>query len=148
MKILFDTDVVLDVLLDRPPFVEAALLLFNRAEQKAIQGYLCATTITNIYYIARPRVGKAVALNRIRELLNIFEIALVNRSVLSMAVDGSFSDFEDGVLYESARRVGAEFIVTRNASDFEKAEIPVYSPDDLNALIDLRDAEEVDTEGV
>ena len=62
-----------------------------------------------------------------------------------MAVDGSFSDFEDGVLYESARRVGAEFIVTRNASDFEKAGIPVYSPDNLNALIDLRDAEGVDT---
>ena len=118
MIVLFDTDVVLDVLLDRPPFVEAALLLFDHAEQKAIQGYLCATTITNIYYIARPRVGKAVALNRIRELLDIFEIALVNRSVLEMAVDGSFSDFEDGVLYESARRVGAEFIVTRNASDF------------------------------
>ena len=138
MKILFDTDVVLDVLLDRTPFAEAGLLLFDRVEQKAIQGYLCATTITNIYYIARPRVGKSVALNRIRELLGIFEIALVNRSVLEIAVEGNFSDFEDGVLYESARRVGAEFIVTRNASDFENAEIPIYSPDDLNALIDLR----------
>lgn len=137
MKILFDTDVVLDVLLDRLPFAEAGLLLFDRVEQKAIQGYLCATTITNIYYIARPRVGKSVALNRIRELLGIFEIALVNRSVLEMAVEGNFSDFEDGVLYESARRVGAEFIVTRNISDFENAEIPVYSPDNLNALIDL-----------
>ena len=63
MKILFDTDVVLDVLLDRIPFAEAGLLLFDRAEQKAIQGYLCATTMTNIYYIARPRVGKSVALN-------------------------------------------------------------------------------------
>lgn len=138
MKILFDTDVVLDVLLDRTPFAETGLLLFDRVEQKAIQGYLCATTITNIYYIARPRVGKSVALNRIRELLGIFEIALVNGSVLEMAVEGNFSDFEDGVLYESARRVGAEFIVTRNASDFENAEIPVYSPDDLNALMDLR----------
>ena len=138
MKILFDTDVVLDVLLDRTPFAETGLLLFDRVEQKAIQGYLCATTITNIYYIAMPRVGKSVALNRIRELLGIFEIALVNRSVLEMAVEGNFSDFEDGVLYESARRVGAEFIVTRNASDFGNAEIPVYSPDDLNALMDLR----------
>lgn len=138
MKILFDTDVILDVLLDRLPFAEAGLLLFDRVEQKAIQGYLCATTITNIYYIARPRGGKSVALNRIRELLGIFEIALVNRSVLEMALEGNFSDFEDGVLYESARRVGAECIVTRNISDFENAEIPVYSPDNLNALLDLR----------
>jgi predicted nucleic acid-binding protein len=138
MTVLFDTDVVLDVLLDRALFSGAALSLFERVEQKAVSGYLCATTLTNIFYIARPTVGKVIALNRIRELLDLFEIALVDQTVLKMAVGGDFSDFEDAVLYESAKRVDVEAIVTRNRDDFEKSDIPVYSPDDLNALLDLQ----------
>jgi predicted nucleic acid-binding protein len=139
MIVLFDTNVVLDVLLDRDPFAEASLLLFHRVEQKRVQGYLCATTLTDIYYIARPDVGKVIALKRIRELLDLFEIAVVNRSILTTAAHGDFLDFEDAVLYESAKQVGVDAIVTRNRHDFEKSEIPIYAPDDLNALLDLEE---------
>ncbi|MBT3605448.1 MAG: PIN domain-containing protein [Candidatus Latescibacteria bacterium] len=138
MTVLFDTNVVLDVLLDRVPFAETALLLFHRVERKSIQGDLCATTLTDIYYIARPAVGKETALNRICELLDLFEIASVDRSILKTAADGDFLDFEDAVLYESAKRIDIDAIVTRNRDDFEKSDIPVYSPDDLNALLDLQ----------
>lgn len=148
MKILFDTNIILDVWLKRQPFFDASVQMFTNVETGRVTGYLCATTVTTLFYIARKEIGIQSTFQAIKKLLDMFDIAPVNRSVLRSATDGSFSDFEDGVLYESARLVGADFIVTRNMSDFEKAEIPAYSPDNLNALIDLRDAEEVDTEGV
>lgn len=138
MKILFDTNIILDVWLKRQPFFGASVQLFTHAETGRITGYLCATTVTTLFYFARKEIGTRATFQAVTKLLDIFDIAPVNQSVLSAATKGNFSDFEDGVLYESARRVGAEFIVTRNASDFENAEIPVYSPDDLNALMDLR----------
>lgn len=139
MIVLFDTNVILDVLLDREPFVEVALGLFGYVEQNRVQGYLCATTLTNIFYIARPTVGKDVALRRVQELLEIFDVAVVNQVILKRAVATRFTDFEDAVLYESAQYAGVDAIVTRNISDFENSDIPIYSPNDLSVLLDLKE---------
>lgn len=138
MKILFDTNVVLDVLLDREPFVEASAHVLSRVESGQLTGYLCASTITTLHYLMAKSLGNQRALSEIRKLLSIFEIAPVNRPVLEGALETDFKDFEDGVIHESARLMDVEAIVTRNETDFEKAGLAVYSPEELARALDPR----------
>jgi predicted nucleic acid-binding protein len=72
VKILIDTNVVLDLLLEREPFVENAFALFEKIEQGNLEGYIAATTITNIFYIIRKTEGREVALDAINRL-TVFE---------------------------------------------------------------------------
>lgn len=131
MKILFDTNVVLDLLMDREPFAEDAAALFAAAEHGVITGYLGGATVTTVHYLTARVLGPAQARAEIGKLMTLFEIAPVTRSVLESALNADFGDFEDSVLHEAARHAGAEVIVTRNGKDFRKAAIPVYAPAEL-----------------
>ncbi|MCP4401958.1 MAG: PIN domain-containing protein [bacterium] len=131
MKVLFDTNIVLDILLDRFPFSEAASQLFAYVEYKKVTGYLCSTTVTTVYYLAQKGLGAAQAKGEIQKLLQLFDIAPVDKKVLEAAIGNDFSDFEDAVLYEAARHVGADAIVTRNENDFKTAKMTIYPPTDL-----------------
>jgi predicted nucleic acid-binding protein len=127
--------VILDVLLAREPFVESSAELLSRVESGEISGYLGATTITTIHYLATKAVGKKQAKEEIRKLLSILDVATVNRAVLEEAVESDIADFEDAVLCAAARQVEAQAIVTRNIGDFRGAPIPVYSPQELLAQV-------------
>lgn len=131
MKVLFDTNVILDVLLDREPHVVASADLLSRAETGQISGYLGATTVTTLYYLTAKVLGAAQASLHLRRLLALCEVAPVHRPVLEAALDAGFADFEDAVLHEAARQVAADAIVTRNPRHFLRAVLPVYTPDDL-----------------
>jgi predicted nucleic acid-binding protein len=131
LRVLFDTNIFLDLLMDRAPFAEAAVELFSRAEEGTISGYVCSTSITTIYYIASKAVGAVRAKAEIKKLLNLFEVAPVNRAVLESALMANFGDFEDAVIYEAACHSGVEAIVTRNQKDFKKSKISVYSSAEL-----------------
>ena len=135
MNILFDTNVVLDVLLDRKPFSAPASVIFSWVEEGDFIGFLGATTVTTIFYLATKVVGSKKAEEEISKLLSIFAIAPVNRAVLEAAIDSKFADFEDAVLYESARHANVQAIVTRDTVGFKNAEIPVYSPEELTKMI-------------
>ncbi len=135
MKFLFDTNIVLDVLMDRKPFADSASALFAAAEDGAITGYLCGTTLTTVYYLISKTIGSKPAKGAIKKLLAIFEIALVNRAVIEKALANEFKDFEDAVLYASAYHAGVDAIVTRNEGDFSKADIPIYSPVQAEKII-------------
>lgn len=135
MKILLDTNVVLDLLMDRMPFSDSAVGLFSKVEDGTIIGYLCATTITTVYYLAAKTLGAPRAREEIGKLLNLFEVAPVNRHVLESALVADFNDFEDAVIHEAACHVGAEAIVTRNQKDFKKSRIPVYSSEDMAKIV-------------
>ena len=139
MKALFDTNVILDVLLDREPFSEEASILLSKVEQSEIIGFVCATTITTIHYLATKALGHKAATLHISSLLSLFVIAPVNRVVLENAYISKFKDFEDAVLHEAALHAGAKYIITRNLSDFKKSKLPVYEPKEfLNALESLK----------
>ena len=135
MKILLDTNIVLDVLMDRIPFADAAVELFSNVEDGTIMGYLCGTTITTVYYLASKAVGAPRARKELQKLLNIFEVAPVNRHVLESALVANFNDFEDAVIHEAACHVGAEAIVTRNQKDFKKSRISVYSSEEMAKIL-------------
>jgi predicted nucleic acid-binding protein len=135
MNVLFDTNVVLDVLLDRKPFSDSAAILFSWAEEGLITGILGATTVTTLFYLATKVVGREQAEESIAKLLSLFTIAPVNQSVLESAIHSSFSDFEDAVLYQAACHANAQAIVTRDLSGFKKSKISIYSPEEFVKMI-------------
>ncbi len=126
---------ILDVLLDRKPHSEAASLLFSRVERKKIHGYLCATTLTTLYYLSAKTTGKLKTTKEIRQLMEIFDIAPVHRGVLESALSKDFKDFEDAVLAEAARLAEVHAIVTRNPKDFKNSSVTFYSPEQLLKVI-------------
>jgi len=135
LKILFDTNIVLDVLMDRLPYSDAAVELFSKVEDGTIIGYLCGTTITTVFYLASKTVGTGRAQEKIKKLLTLFEVAPVNRHVLESALALDFNDFEDAVIHEAACHVGADAIVTRNQQDFKKSRLSVYSSEEMTKIL-------------
>jgi predicted nucleic acid-binding protein len=129
--VLFDTNVILDVLLARAPHVAPATVLLDRVAAKTIDGLLGATTLTTIHYLAIKAVGARAAQGHIRTLLGLFEVAPVTRAVLTDALDLDLADYEDAVLHEAARHARADAIVTRDPKGFATASLKRYAPDEL-----------------
>ncbi|MEI7437866.1 MAG: PIN domain-containing protein [bacterium] len=135
MRVLLDTNVVLDVLLARQPFVGASAEVFGLAEHSRIEGLLCATTITTIDYLLTQTMPRPAARQALQKLLELFEIAPVSRAVLEEALKSKLTDFEDAVLDQAGRLAGAEVIVTRNQKDFRQATLKILGPDELLASL-------------
>ncbi len=136
MKVLVDTNVVLDFLLDRLPFSETAAALFSQIELGRLNGFLCATTVTTLHYLVSKALGPNQARKDIHRLMTLFDVAPVNRLVLEAALVSPLTDFEDAVLLESARHSGVTNLIIRNAKDFKKAKMSVYSPQEFLAALD------------
>lgn len=135
MRILFDTNVVLDVLLNRQPHSMPAAQLMAYVEQGRIQGLLAATTVTTLHYLATKAGGSEAAAAHVEALLSLFDVAAVDRTVLSDALSLRFADYEDAVVHEAARHAGAMGIVTRDQEDFVKAKLRIYAPDELLKML-------------
>lgn len=131
VRICFDTNIILDVLLQRSPHAEAANRLFAALETERLSGVLCATSLTTASYFVDKVYGSERAHQDMHDVLQLFQIAPVNRSVLENAVAAGFEDFEDVVLHEAARQARADGIVTRNADNFTDATLTIYTPAEL-----------------
>lgn len=134
MRLLLDTNVVLA----RAPYHEDSAQVMAIVESGAAEGFLCATTITTIYYLTAKAAGRKAAEKHIAALLRIFQIAPVTYVVLSSALGGTSKDFEDAVLLEAARGVSANAIVTRNPGDFPKSSgVSIHMPADVLRILGL-----------
>jgi predicted nucleic acid-binding protein len=131
MKVLIDTNIVLDLLLEREPFVEDAIAFFERIEAGQVQGYVAATTITNIFYILRKAQGRETALQAVSRILTGLEICPVDRSTVVQALASQLKDFEDGVQFACAMVSQLDAIVTRDTSDFVGVSLPVLAIADI-----------------
>lgn len=135
MRVLFDTNVLVDFLMDRRPLSAVAARLVARVERKEIEGLLGATTVTTLHYLLAKQIGRNRALDAVRRLLSLFTVAPVDGRTLALAVELPFSDYEDAVLHEAARLAGAEAVVTRNGPDFRGATLAVESPEELESTL-------------
>jgi len=135
MKVLFDTNIILDVLLDRKPFADHASFLVSRVEKAEIKGFLCATTVTTLHYLLAKYLDEKQALINIHSIMALFEVAAVNRMVIESALKSKFTDFEDSVIHESARHAGVEYIITRNIKDFKKSKIPAFTATEFLSML-------------
>lgn len=131
MRILFDANVLLGVLLARVPHVRPAASLMAAVETGHLGGLVSATTVTVIHYLVERQRDRSTAIEAVQQLLALFEVAPVTRLVLDDALRLAFGDFEDAVQHEAARHAGASGIVTRNAGDFSRATLTIYSPIEL-----------------
>lgn len=136
MRAIIDTNVVLDVLLERDPFVKQAVEIFCLVEESRIDAFICATTVTTIDYLLVKSLPKSKARNALRRLISLFEIATVNRPVIERALVSKIQDFEDAVLNEAGQMAGVDFVITRNAKDFSKSSLKVCDPNEFLALLD------------
>ena len=137
MKLLIDTNIVLDVLLKREPFCELSAKVLGLCSRKDIHEYVSASSITDIYYIARRQMkSKDSARKLLQKLLRIISVAGVTEEDILMALRLDWTDFEDSVQYAVAVMSGFDGVVTRNPEDFKNAEITVWQPEALlTALI-------------
>ena len=131
MKILYDVNVLLDVLMQREPFYQTAARLLAAAEQSQVHGFLCASSVTTLYYLLAKQAGPPAAKQAVQRLLRIFALAPVDQLVLQSALQSAVPDFEDAVLCEAAYHADVDGIVTRNTVHFRFSPVKVYSPDGL-----------------
>ncbi len=131
MKILIDTNIILDVLCNRKDFAEDSLKVFKYCEAHQITGYTSALSIPNIVYIMRKELDQ----NRIREILTsltaIFSVVDLRETDLMKAAELEFGDYEDALQSICASRIKANYIVTRNIKDFTNSIVPAIKPSEL-----------------
>ncbi len=135
MNILFDINVILDAIIDREPFGKDAALLFNAVEENVINGFIYADSITTVFYLIQKAKDKRTAFHKVKLLLEIFEVASLNRAIMEESLVMNFTDFEDSVVYQAGVSINANGIVTCNPKNFKKSKIALYSPTELLAAI-------------
>lgn len=136
MNALIDTNVIVDVLVKRQPHFADSSRILDRAERGDFTAWLCATTITTVFYLVRRHLGSVETIERLEDLTAICATAAVNQAVIESALRSSIGDFEDAVLNHAALTVGANCIVTRNVADFRHSSLLVYTPGQFLAALE------------
>lgn len=126
MRILFDTNVLLDALLERQ-HADEAFFLIDQVLEGPIEGAVTSTILINTFYVGRKEIGRNSATRFIRELLDDLAILPVSGTMLRRAIR-RYEDFEDGAIGEAAEASEVDIICTRNETDFQSANVPVLSP--------------------
>ena len=131
MKVLIDTNVIVDVALEREPFYAESDRILTLAEEAQIQGYVSASTFSDLYYIIRRDKGRDWTLEFLRQLATFCQVATVDNSVISIALTCNFKDFEDAIQYSTAVINLIDAIVTRNPRDFPVTTPRIVTPNQL-----------------
>ena len=126
--ILIDTDVLIDIALDRPPHSEAAFGLIERVEQGVETASVAWHSISNLYYIVKPTRGDITTRDFIRELTEFVHVAQTDTESIRYATQLPMTDFEDAMQVAAAQACNAQFIVTRNVRDYQQSPIPAITP--------------------
>ncbi|MEI7772744.1 MAG: PIN domain-containing protein [Chloroflexales bacterium] len=135
MKILVDTNVVLDVLLDRAPWADDASQIWRACETGRLHGCVPGSALTTIFYVARRMTTLRTAQVAVGLCLATFDVLPVDRAALEHATMLAGSDFEDNVQLACALAAGMDAIVTRNGSDFRDSPVLLLTPAELVAQL-------------
>ena len=133
--ILLDTDVLVDIALDRRPFSESASELLDRIEHGAEAAYIAWHSVSNLYYLIAPTFGGVNARDFIVELTRFVSVATTDTEGIRYAAGLPMADFEDAMQVAAARACGARYIITRNIRDYERS--PIRAVDPQQALSEL-----------
>jgi len=134
-RILLDTNVVLDVLLDRQPYVDASAAAWSAVETGVSEGMLAAHAVTTIHYLIRREMGNTRAAKTVSAMLRVFGVAAVDSTVIQEALQLPVSDFEDAVTAAAARLAGCECIVTRDPRGFRGSPVRSLTPEAVMPLL-------------
>jgi len=135
MKVLIDTNVALNKLLNQAKFFEGSNNIFKLAEIGQIVGFISASAVTDIYYISRKNLGKEISKDALNKMLQVFQPATVTGENIFKALDLDWGDFEDAVQYIVGESLAIDYIITRNTSDFSNGTIPSVTPEQFLEII-------------
>jgi len=130
-NVLLDTNIILDIALNRSPFVEDSAKVLYILEKLSIPAYVSATTITDIYYIASKSLGNQLAKEFLKDMFDFLDILGVDKLNIINALDSELADFEDAVQIDVALMHQIECIITRNTKDFINSPILILSPQEF-----------------
>jgi predicted nucleic acid-binding protein len=129
-KIFIDTDVILDFFFDRKPFSDDATQLFMLCEKKIVTGFVTPVILSNVYYLLRKTAKHEKVIEKLKLLINLVEIATINKATILEALNSEFKDFEDALQNYSAQHdKDIQVIVTRNVKDFKESRLSVMTPE-------------------
>ena len=129
MKIMCDTNVILDVLLEREPFVEDSCKLLRLCEEHRVDGFVSASSVTDIFYLVREHTHSIdLAYKAVGKLLEIVKVCSVTNDDVLTAFQRRAKDFEDCLVATCAKSIHCESIITRNKKDFEEFGILLLTP--------------------
>ena len=128
-RVLYDINVLLDVLLMREPFLADSASALDAVGQGQVEGYIAGHAVTTLFYLLQRELGMAKSRQVLAGLLTKMRVAPVTDAGIRQALNNSFKGFEDGITYAAAQEAEVSVIVTRNVSDFTKGIIPAVLPE-------------------
>jgi predicted nucleic acid-binding protein len=136
--VLIDSDVILDFFFDRKPFSEHASIVLSLCELNKIKGYVTPVIISNVYYILRQTASHEEIIGKLRLLLGITDVLVIDKESIIVALNSEFKDFEDA-LQNFAAEGSSEIsmILTRNIKDYKKSKLAVFTPENYLRLRQL-----------
>lgn len=135
MKLLLDINVVLDTVLARAPWGREAGLLLSAVEAGRAEGHVAGHTITTIHYLVARARDRRVAATAVTDLLRIVRVVPLADADFQQALVLGLDDFEDAVQAAAALRIGADFLVTRDAKGFRGIPVPLRSAGEVLAIL-------------
>lgn len=134
-RLLLDVNVVLDFLLDREPFADAAGQLWANAERRRVEAFVPAHGVTTVFYVTSRARDARLARRVLQDLMSVASVAAVDDAVLRRALALPCPDFEDAVCLAAAEAAGCAMLVTRDLAGYRGAVLPVVDPGTAAALL-------------
>jgi predicted nucleic acid-binding protein len=135
-KVLIDTDVILDFFFDRKPFSESATRILTLCETRAIEGFITPVIVSNVYYLLRQTAKHERIIEKLTLLISFLGILLIDKTVITSALNSGFKDFEDALQNFSAEHASdIDVILTRNIKDYKSSKLSVMTPDDFLRVV-------------
>ena len=135
MKLMIDTNVILDVLLDRKPFSEDSSIVWKICESYEAEGMISSLSFANMIYVLRKHVDPKRVMHLITELSLIFRFQPLDQGILYIAAACQWDDYEDAIQYATAVMNKADYIVTRDKEGFKGSDVPVITPHEMVEVI-------------
>ena len=128
-RIFIDTNILLDLLVERAPWAKDAAILFSMADRKEIELLCCSLSFsTAVYLMQRFKYTRKEIVSKLTIVKSICTVTTVSDSVIDRMLQSDFADLENAIQYYSALAFGAETIITRNPKDFATSSIPITTP--------------------
>lgn len=127
-RIFVDTNILLDVLLEREGFYNDALKIWAMAESGDVEAYIAAISVNNVHYVIRRLKSETTAMIAVRIILRIFKVVPVDAEILSRASDFHDKDYEDDIQQQCALKANCVQIFTRNPTHYDSSLIAVLPP--------------------
>jgi len=129
-KVFIDTNIIVDILLERKPFFENSERVLSTIVKRNYTPYISGSSITDLYYICKKAgVESETLLRYFSELMEVFDVLVIDKGVITAAISSGFKDFEDAVQIMACKNEKIDLIITRDEKDFENKWIKVQTPE-------------------